>query len=74
MYRDRTKFYKEIEEILGCKLLVYITGDRWGLETLCAFGCYWPRSQDIAFSLYVRRSDSCGLEYSKSYPPILRRI
>lgn len=33
MYQDRIEFYKKIEEKRNSKLLVYITGDRRGLET-----------------------------------------
>lgn len=33
MYSDRTDLYKKLEQKRGSKLLVYITGDRPGLET-----------------------------------------
>jgi len=33
MYKDRVKLYEKIEEARGSKILVYITGDRRGLET-----------------------------------------
>ncbi len=33
MYKDRIHLYKQIEEIRHSKLLVYVTGDRRGLET-----------------------------------------
>lgn len=33
MYRDRIVLYQQIEEIRGSKILVYVTGDRPGMET-----------------------------------------
>ena len=42
MYQERLPFYKELEESRGSRLVVYITGDRMGMETqmgIDAFGC-----------------------------------
>ena len=36
MYKDRINLYKELERQRESKLLVYITGDRPGLETQIA--------------------------------------
>jgi hypothetical protein len=33
MYKDRLRFYRELEILRGSKLLVYVTGDRQGMET-----------------------------------------
>lgn len=33
MYQERLPFYKELEESRGSRLVVYITGDRMGMET-----------------------------------------
>ena len=33
MYRNRLEYYRQIEELRQTKLLVYVTGDRQGLET-----------------------------------------
>ena len=33
MYQDRLNLYKELEEIRKSKVIIFITGDRPGLET-----------------------------------------
>ena len=36
MFKDRLKLYKELEKNRNSKLLVYVTGDRRGMETQMA--------------------------------------
>lgn len=51
MYRDRVKLYEQLEEKRASKLLVYITGDRRGLETQIA---------DEVLDLIVDHLDAIG--------------
>lgn len=51
MYRDRIELYKEMERRRGSKLLVYVTGDRPGLETKIAHDAY---------DLFVNQLESIG--------------
>ena len=37
MYQDRLGLYRQLEDNRGSKLLVYVTGDRRGLETIGPF-------------------------------------
>lgn len=51
MYQDRIELYKRIEEVRSSKLLVYVTGDRRGLET---------QIHDEVLDLFVDHLDVMG--------------
>ena len=51
MYQNRINLYKEIEEKRDSKLLVYVTGDRRGLET---------KIHPEVLDLFVQHLDTMG--------------
>lgn len=51
MYKDRVELYQQLEEMRSSKLIVYVTGDRRGLETQIA---------DEVLDLFVDHLDAIG--------------